>query len=318
MRFSVIVPVYKVEPYLHRCVQSVLEQSFEEFQLVLVDDGSPDRCGQLCDEYAQRDDRIKAIHMENGGVSAARNRGLEEASGEYIVFLDADDALAPGFLKAADRILREEPAADLVQFCWRSFPNGAPLPETAESVSAPVCHENQDAMRQFLQFRVFNQAPWGKVLHRSLMEGLRFPVGVRIGEDLAVSYRWLSRARRIISTGAVAYYYCLRPSGAMGSMQLDGIRDAFGVYEQMYRFLIAEYPALRGEILKRYADDLMQLIRDTGRMPAAQDAQQLRREISDALSALPAIANRKTEMLRWLLLHCPPVYCLLYRMCKRK
>lgn len=318
MRFSIVVPVYKVESYLQRCVNSVWKQSFQEFQLVLVDDGSPDRCGQMCDEYARRDDRIKVIHTENSGVSAARNRGLEEASGEYIVFLDADDALAPDFLEAADRILREEPAADLIQFCWRSFPDGDPLPETAESISALACHENQDAMRQFLQFRVFNQAPWGKVLHRNLMEGLRFPVGVRIGEDLAVSYQWLSRARRIVSTDTVGYYYCLRPSGAMGSMQLGGIRDAFGVYEQMYHFLIAEYPALRAEILKRYADDLMQLIRDTERMSATQEAQELRREIINALGVLPDIPNRKTRILRWLLLHCPSVYCLLYRMCKGK
>ena len=88
---SIIVPVYKVEPYLPKCIDSILAQTFSDFELILIDDGSPDRCGEICDEYAARDDRVVVIHRENRGVSAARNAGLDAARGEYIGFVDSDD-----------------------------------------------------------------------------------------------------------------------------------------------------------------------------------------------------------------------------------
>ena len=94
---SVIVPVYKVEPYLRRCVDSIIAQTFTDFELILVDDGSPDNCGAMCDEYAAKDSRIHVIHKENGGLSSARNAGMESASGEYVLFLDGDDHVAPGW-----------------------------------------------------------------------------------------------------------------------------------------------------------------------------------------------------------------------------
>lgn len=90
---SVIVPIYNVEPYLHRCVDSVLEQTFADFELILVDDGSPDNCGAICDEYATKDGRVRVIHKENGGLSSARNAGIEAAAGEFILFVDADDVI---------------------------------------------------------------------------------------------------------------------------------------------------------------------------------------------------------------------------------
>lgn len=92
---SIIVPVYKVEPYLHRCVDSILAQTFTDFELILVDDGSPDNCGAICDEYAAKDSRILVIHKENGGLSDARNAGLDIAKGEYIGFVDSDDYISP-------------------------------------------------------------------------------------------------------------------------------------------------------------------------------------------------------------------------------
>lgn len=98
MFFSIIVPVYKVENYLEECVDSILSQSFEDFELILIDDGSPDKCPQICDNYKQRDNRIKVIHKENGGLSSARNAGLDIASGDYIVFVDSDDVVSPNSL----------------------------------------------------------------------------------------------------------------------------------------------------------------------------------------------------------------------------
>lgn len=96
---SIIVPIYKVERYLKRCVDSILNQTFTDFELILVDDGSPDNCGRICDEYAEKDNRIYVIHKENGGLSDARNAGLDYATGQYIIFVDSDDFVEPDLLE---------------------------------------------------------------------------------------------------------------------------------------------------------------------------------------------------------------------------
>ena len=113
-KISVIVPVYKVEEYLDECVESILRQSYSNFELILVDDGSPDRCGEMCDNYKKRDARIEVIHKTNGGLSDARNAGLRVASGEYITFVDSDDAIADNYLEILYKALKKY-GVDIVQ-----------------------------------------------------------------------------------------------------------------------------------------------------------------------------------------------------------
>lgn len=107
-KISIIVPVYKAEPYLKKCIDSILNQTFKDFELILVDDGSPDRCGEICDEYALKDSRIKIIHKENGGQSSARNVGLDIAQGEYIGFVDSDDWIEPDMYKKLFKVLKND------------------------------------------------------------------------------------------------------------------------------------------------------------------------------------------------------------------
>jgi len=115
IRVSIIIPVYKVEEYLADCLTSVLNQTFQDYEMILVDDGSPDSCPQLCDEWATKDKRIKVIHRENGGLSAARNSGVKAAEGDYLYFLDSDDELTPDALEAMYRLVEAHPQVDLVQ-----------------------------------------------------------------------------------------------------------------------------------------------------------------------------------------------------------
>lgn len=109
-QISIIVPVYKAEAYLHRCVDSILAQTFTDFELLLIDDGSPDKSGEICDEYAQKDSRVRVIHKENGGVSSARQRGLDESVGEYTIHADPDDWVEPGMLDELYNKAKEEDA----------------------------------------------------------------------------------------------------------------------------------------------------------------------------------------------------------------
>ena len=120
---SVIVPVYKVEKYLHRCVDSILVQTYTNLEIILVDDGSPDRCGAICDEYAAKDSRIRVIHQENGGLSAARNAGLDVCSGEYIAFVDSDDWLDPEMYAVMMAQVREYGCDVVMCDCVKEFPD---------------------------------------------------------------------------------------------------------------------------------------------------------------------------------------------------
>ncbi len=123
MRFSVIVPVYNVEAYLPQCVNSILSQNFKDFELILVDDGSPDNCPKICDEYAKKDNRVKVIHKQNGGLSSARNTGVEVAQGEYLIFIDSDDFYEGAeFLKKLDKVITEN-NADVAVYSMKLFYN---------------------------------------------------------------------------------------------------------------------------------------------------------------------------------------------------
>lgn len=315
MRFSIVVPVYKVEEYLERCVRSILDQTYRDFQLVLVDDGSPDGCGAMCDAFAQQDERVTVLHTTNGGVSAARNCGIAAAVGEYIAFVDADDYIADDFLEQAERILRTNPEAELIQFAWRDFPDGQSPDTSCMPAEKSVLWEKDEALRSFLHFQVFAHAPWSKMIRRELLKDLSFPIGVRVGEDLEVSYQLLGRAESIVSTNAIAYYYCVRVGGAMGSRRLEGMRDAFGVFCRMYRYFSGNFPALKEDYTCRYINDLMQLARELMALPATPARQDLYAEIRAALAQVPEqdIAHRSVRILRWLLLHCRGLYFGLYK-----
>ena len=186
--FSVIVPVYKVEPYLQKCVDSVLGQTFRDFELILVDDGSPDGCPLLCDAYAQKDDRVVVIHKENGGASTARNVGLDNARGEYISFLDADDFwLRDTVLEKIYNSLQNKPVDILILKMLRYY-------QTTDTYSTNInpfteadfsSDSYEERLAELIVAQAYRANPWNKVFRRSLLENvdLKFTEGV-IAEDV--------------------------------------------------------------------------------------------------------------------------------------
>lgn len=184
---SVIVPVYKVEAYLPACVDSILAQTFRDFELILVDDGSPDACGEMCDQYARQDVRIRVIHQENGGLSAARNAGLEIAQGNYITFVDSDDIISEDCLRCMQKIA-DETNADLVVGRYIEFAiENDRIRNWKQDATAPAHHMEN---RQEACIGLYQGQYWipinavGKLYHRSVIGDLRFPKG-RIHEDQA-------------------------------------------------------------------------------------------------------------------------------------
>ena len=178
---SVIVPVYKVEPYLRRCVDSILNQSFQDFELILVDDGSPDSCGAICDEYAARDSRIHVIHQENKGLSGARNTGIDHANGEYLAFVDSDDKWSPYFLESLYKALKEHDA-DISQCRWE-YMHGDEIKEAYNPNAKCECFTGREMLSNlYIQTGAYYVVAWNKLYKKELFEEIRYQEG-RIHED---------------------------------------------------------------------------------------------------------------------------------------
>ena len=200
---SVIVPVYKVEKYIHRCVDSILGQTYADFELILVDDGSPDNCGAICDEYAAKDSRVVGIHQENGGVSSARNTGLRVAAGKYVVFVDSDDYVAEDYLSDMYTL-----RCDLV-ICGQVIRN----------VHGDVLWENKHPNRYFnskcdidyvwLYKELTLYSPYCKLFCNETIQNnnIRFPVGVTWGEDGMFVADYLAHVSTLCVTCQVGYHY---------------------------------------------------------------------------------------------------------------
>ena len=205
---SVIIPVYKVEAYLTACVESVLAQTYQNLELILVDDGSPDNCPQMCDAFAARDSRIRVIHKENGGLSSARNAGIEIARGEYLAFLDSDDLWSPLFLERLYRAIQET-GADFSVCLFRQFLE-TPAVLTPDESKTELLTQRQ-AFECFFNERNVNMvvAP-NKLYHRCLFDAVRYPVG-QIHEDEAVIHEIIGGAKTVAWVEEAHYHYRQAP-----------------------------------------------------------------------------------------------------------
>lgn len=223
-KISVIVPVYKVEKYINRCVNSILNQSFRDFDLVLIDDGSPDRCGAICDEYAQGDSRIYVIHQQNGGLSDARNSGIEWAfthsDSEWITFIDSDDWIHEKYLEFLYRAAIENKAA--VSMCWGYRTEG----ETIEPTNTvPIVRTPAEAYTR--NYQCIRAVAWGRLYKKNLFETVRYPKG-KLWEDLYTTHKVLFAIDKVAVIEDYLYYYYRNPesiiAGKWNPKKLDGIR----------------------------------------------------------------------------------------------
>lgn len=183
LKYSVIIPVYNAEKTLRRCVDSLLEERYPDVEIILVNDGSRDRSGEICREYASRESSIHYIDKENGGVSTARNAGLDAASGEYVLFVDSDDYVVPGFFSIIDRENADK-QGDLIQFSHQ-FDNGI---EIRCSLRKPVTAQGRETIMPLITDAICRKTlnpPWAKLYRRELIEAhsIRFPVGASVAED---------------------------------------------------------------------------------------------------------------------------------------
>lgn len=219
-KISVIVPIYKVEQYLDRCVKSIQNQTYENLEIILVDDGSPDSCGAMCDAYAKQDSRILVIHKLNGGLSDARNAGIEVATGEYLAFIDSDDWMDADMLEILYNVCQQY-GADIAECSYRNLYSDCVKEETActaEIVEADAIF----ALEGMLDWKYFKPNAWNKLYKRKVIGDIRYPKG-KIHEDEFTTYKFFFNADKLVYVDVSKYNYDRRRTDSITG---DKFREA--------------------------------------------------------------------------------------------
>lgn len=230
-KISIIVPVYNAEKYLNRCIDSILSQSLKDFEVLLIDDGSTDKSGTICDEYAKKDNRIRVFHKENGGVSSARNVGLDEAKGEYISFIDSDDWVVPIYL--AELLSLYHGNIDLTECSYIYYGNEQILFKT-EFVET----DSESYLEKLFQNKRFYEGfLWVKLFKATLITNLRFDSKLAYNEDRVFIAQYVLKCRKVATTQNCLYYYDNTHANAMS--KLGSVIDNKTITElDSYRFLL--------------------------------------------------------------------------------
>lgn len=238
---SVIVPVYKVEKYLDKCVRSIVDQTYRDLEIILVDDGSPDRCGAMCDAWAAKDSRIRVVHKQNGGLSDARNAGMAVATGEYMGFIDSDDHIAPDMY----RLLLERMTADGsdIAACGVEmvFEDGTP----SRMLTPAGTHvlDNSRAMAAIIREDLLKQPVWYKLYKTGLIRELPFAAG-KYHEDVFWSWQAMARSKKVSVFDTPCYFYLQRSGSIMGERFSEKRLDSIEAKCLRHAYLAAHYPEL--------------------------------------------------------------------------
>ena len=241
---SVIVPVYNVETYLNRCVESIVKQNYKDLEIILVDDGSTDRCGEMCDKWAQKDDRIKVIHKKNGGLSDARNAGIEAATGEYIGFVDSDDWIEPDMYQDLVDAIEREGVEFAVTGIKRIYDNGYSRVQFERATPCVIAGDS--IIQEYLRQGTFSTAAWDKLYVKSLFDIRRFPVG-RQYEDAPVIFDILCNIQKLAIVGKAQYNYFQRADGITGKAFSIRKMDHFAFSKEIRDRVYKDYPKYKGE-----------------------------------------------------------------------
>lgn len=268
---SVIVPVYNTEPYLHRCIESIIGQTYRELEIFLVDDGSSDGSGAICDEYAAADNRISAIHKPNGGLSCARNCALRIACGEYFSFVDSDDFIAKDFIEYLLGLMNEQ-KADIAACGAHRFSE----PEPCYTLSPEKVQEftSTDALRNMFYQRGLGHSAWGKLYRAKIFEGIEYPEG-KIFEDVGTAYKLFWKANKVVYSAQERYFYFQRPGSITRSpFQLKRM-DAVDFCDEILAFVGENCPGLeRAAISYHISRDFQTLLKAP---PGMDDRPEMRR-----------------------------------------
>ncbi len=315
---SVIIPVYETEDFLGRCVNSVRGQSYSHLEILLVDDGSPDRCPGMCDAFALEDSRITVIHQKNAGQGVARNNALDVCTGDYIMFVDSDDYIEHDMVRGMVDAAREHDV-DLVQCGWKEVSGVAGFRRGSDK---PVIQLDRiELMRAYLLGRTINVAPWAKLFRRHLFELTRFPM-LRAREDEYIMHEVIGSASSGIQIPDAYYVYIRREGSTEFSREFN--RDkmtSVDSADRLTEYVQVNFPSLADFARIRRARVLMALMREIHMTRSThtheEELTQLRRRLRDEIHSLPDSVTPLRRLRLRSAVRNGPVFrleCLLFRL----
>ena len=258
---TIVVPVYKVEKYIDRCIKSILNQTYKNLEIILVDDGSPDNCGKICENYAQKDKRIKVVHKENGGLSDARNAGISISNGKYISFIDSDDYIDPEYIELLYKTIKKDKSDMAISSHKVIYENGTVLEKATkeESILKP-----KEVLKRILYDDGIDLSAWAKLYKIELFKEIRYPKG-RLFEDAATTYKLVDKCEKISIISRSTYNYIIRGNSITNVNFSEKKMDLIISTEEMCKYVKKKYPDLEEATNRRlmyaYLSTLTQLVK---------------------------------------------------------
>lgn len=243
---SIIVPIYKVEKYLNQCISSIVNQTYKNIEIILVDDGSPDNCPKICDEWAKKDARIKVIHKNNGGLSDARNYGIDSATGDYLMFVDSDDYVSEEICEKLLSLIKKH-NADVAMSETTTFHENEQVKKFDGKIVIREVKNEELLGELFHSPYIYFVTAWAKLYKKEVFKDLRYPVG-KLHEDVFVIHKIIANINTLVQTSEPLYYYLLRESSIIGSYGLKNFQHTKQAYDEQYDYLIKKFPEKTKEI----------------------------------------------------------------------
>ena len=276
---SIIVPIYAVEKYLPKCIESLMNQTYRDIQIILVDDGSPDGCGAICDTYAAKDSRIQVIHQQNSGVSAARNAGLLRAKGEYIGFVDPDDWVAPEMYESMFQAIQRE-KVDLAICGYDYYYEDGCIDEKRRY----KVQKDEKITQKEVMYRFSDMPPsirhgvCNKLFKKNLLHNMKFKVGLHSSEDVLFLNEYVGKIKSAVVVHQPYYKNLVRQGSAThGGLSVASLAESFAAHEKMYTDTVKVYPDLKNHSLAFFMDictlKYNEAKRKTEHLPPEQQAQ---------------------------------------------
>ena len=227
---SIIIPVYKVEKYLEKCIESVLKQTYTNLQIILVDDGSPDNCGKICDEYAKKDSRIEVIHKANGGLSDARNVGISKAKGRYIGFVDSDDYIKEDMYEILLNLIKKYDADVSICNLYDVIDGNECIRNKENGIRE---YSRLDILKEVLLDKNIQSYAWNKLYEKELFDEIKYPIRKKY-EDIGTTFYVFEKCNKIVVTSEPEYYYLKRSDSLVNNVTESTVLDYTEIIIQRY------------------------------------------------------------------------------------
>lgn len=238
---SIIIPVYKVEEYLEKCIESVLKQTYTNLQIILVDDGSPDNCGKICDEYAKKDPRIEVIHKVNGGLSDARNVGIAKAKGKYIGFVDSDDYIKEDMYEILINVIKEYDADVSICNLYDVIDGKEYIRNNENGIQE---YSRLEILKEVLLDKNIQSYAWNKLYKKELFDEIKYPIGKKY-EDIGTTFYVFEKCNKIVVTSKPEYYYLKRSDSLVNNVTESTVLDYTDIIIQRYLYTQKNIEELR-------------------------------------------------------------------------